>query len=232
MLARGGRYPRAGFAGRQSDGRSGLTRKAAGEYSTMRRGSRARRGRYRAVRLRLDVAPGDCTAGQGGAQSRGRLRVVNRQPGAGRQSRRRAGQDWPASAGRLDAGDPDRGRFESRRRAGQGRAGSSLRAASPGDCLAGAFESGRDRGGRYRVSGRLRLERGRGIDAIAALGSPGDSLAGAQARRGIDAIAGWPIRRPGVIARRYRVRARSARAGNQGGAQARSSGRHSMLAGR
>ena len=100
----GGRHSRAGltrairiaggielpgsFAGRQSGRRSGSTRKAAGEYSTMRRGSRARRGRYR--------GPGRLTAGG------------------------------------LDVE----------------RAGSSLRAASPGDSLAGGFESGPARRGR------------------------------------------------------------------------------------
>ena len=59
----GGFEPPGRFAGKRPARRSGSTRKAAGEYSAMRRGSRARRGRVRGPgrlrrALRLDVAPG------------------------------------------------------------------------------------------------------------------------------------------------------------------------------
>ena len=130
-----------------------------------RRGSRARRGWYR--------GPGRLTAG------------------------------GPASTGRLDEGDPDRGRYRvspacwsgaggieppgsiAGRQSGQ-RSGSTWKAAGQGGPIGGrvravrlrlvgtVFRPGVFRAGRYRTAGQAPD----GIDAIAALGSPGDSLSG------------------------------------------------------
>ena len=114
----------------------------------MRRGSRARRGRYRGPgALRAGGEPGRRSGSHVGPSfDAGRTLSGGRHPRAG--STRAI---WIT------------GGIESRRRAGQGRAVSSLRAASPGDSLAGA-----------------QARRGRRT---------------AQARRGTGRLYGWPGRR-------------------------------------
>ena len=159
---------------------------AADEYSTMRRGSRARRGRYRGPgALRASGEPGRRSGSHVGMSfDAGRTLSAGRHPRAGSTRARY----------RRDSGAWFAGRQSGER--------SGLDAEGGGRVLHDAPAPGR-----YRRPGRLRLDVERAGSSFRAA-SPGASLAGAQARRGIDAIAGWPIRRPGVLARRYRGRAR------------------------